>query len=380
MFAKPILADFQPLSPKIKMGRNENCWCLSGRKWKNCHKDRESTKRLPEAALHAELYRQAQFETCSHPNAPEDCAFGAIRSHTIQRGTALKAIAEQGHVLSGRDSRPGRPTEFRLESVGINTASTFRGFCAKHDGETFRDADQAVDVDEWVAFLLGYRALSYERYMKNISIPTLEIYRDHLDAGLPFESQEQIQKYLHGNLYTTRLAVAEHTRHKISWDNALVNRSTDNLKWASMTFDGVLPIVASGAYYPEYDFTGKRLQSLTAPVGSLNMLTFNVIPLGGKTRAIFGWLDGKMQAGTLIESFLALSDDQRSSALIQFCFDTSDNIFVTPSWWNGLDRELKGKLAALLANSTPGDKDPNGLRLLSKQLSSVPLAEAQCHW
>jgi hypothetical protein len=379
MLNKPLLADFKPIVAKPEMSRNESCWCQSGRKWKRCHKDRQSANRLPEAALHAEVYKQAQFTTCLHPSAPASCSFGPIRSHTVQRATALKAISEDGHVLSGRDARPGKPAEFLLERVGINSASTFRGFCSKHDGEAFRDADRATDVTEWIAFLLGYRALSYERYMKDISIPLLEKYRDHLDAGLPFEAQERIQRYIHGNLFTSRLAVIEHERHKSRWDIALQQGKPEGFKWACLTFDGILPIVASGAYYPEYDFAGKRLQTLTSPIGTLNMLTFNVVVIGNNTKIVFGWLDRKAQSSQLIDSFLSLEQEYMASSIIQFFFDTSDNIFVTPSWWESLDRKLKKKLAALLANSTPGDKDPNGLRPLSKELSPIALGEAECH-
>ena len=42
---KALLAGYKPLGPKETMGRNEPCWCRSGRKWKHCHRERSRQKR-----------------------------------------------------------------------------------------------------------------------------------------------------------------------------------------------------------------------------------------------------------------------------------------------------------------------------------------------
>ena len=207
MLNKPLFADFVALSPQETMDRNRPCWCMSGKKWKKCHRNRETKSRLPESALHAEWYKQAELALCMHPDAPKGCSVGAIRAHTVQRATALKSISEQNHVLSGRDNRPGKTSEFRLERIGINSASTFKGFCSLHDNHSFREIDNLKELSDWTIFLLGYRALAYELYMKMVSLPTIEFYRDHLDSGMPFQRQAAIQQYLNGNIYTTKIVI-----------------------------------------------------------------------------------------------------------------------------------------------------------------------------
>jgi hypothetical protein len=327
--------------------------------------------RLPDAALQAEIAKQAKLELCMHPEAPQNCTLGSIRAHTVQKATALRAIAERGHVLSGRDSRPGKRNEFRLESVGVNKASTFRGFCSHHDQSTFKEADTALRVSENICFLLGYRALAYELYMKIISVPVLTMYREYIDAGMSFSAQVEVQQHIHGQLYTSRLAVDEHSRLKGGWDRALITGDRSELSWASYRFEGVLPVVTSGAFYPEIDFSGQRLQALDAPIGHLGLLTFSVVPIDGGTHAIFAWLDRKPQNSQFVDSLTGISPLQMSSTLVQFCFDTSDNIFVRPSWWQALEPKYKKSLSDLLANSTPGDKNPRGLQLITDQLAPV---------
>lgn len=161
------------LTPVQKMGRNEKCWCLSGIKWKKCHSIREFQKALPISAHLHELRKQLELEVCLHPDAPNGCSSGMARSHTVQRNGGISAIAEDGHVLSGRDSRSNNfspETGNDLSLVGVHSASTFRGFCAYHDNLTFRPSDTAIAITAEVAFLLAYRALAYEVYMKMVAL------------------------------------------------------------------------------------------------------------------------------------------------------------------------------------------------------------------
>ena len=75
---------------------------------------------------------------CLHPAAPVGCT-KIGRAHTIQRATALKRIARDGHLYTTPLDLPhamaSGPKAMRL--VGIEKASTFAGFCARHDDELF---------------------------------------------------------------------------------------------------------------------------------------------------------------------------------------------------------------------------------------------------
>jgi hypothetical protein len=72
MFALPRL------HPKESMGRNEACWCLSGKKWKHCHRDREA------------LSPVNVFE--SFEAMRETFAEGYCRDPPHQSGTRLAAV------------------------------------------------------------------------------------------------------------------------------------------------------------------------------------------------------------------------------------------------------------------------------------------------
>lgn len=358
---KPMFSSFDPLRPQASMRRNEMCWCRSGRKWKHCHALRQSEPALPRAALATKFYQIASDTAlCYHPSAPDECSHGIIRAHTIQKRSGLDVIAEEGHVLSARDGRSGVLAK-DLELIGINKASTFRGFCSKHDTVTFQKAENIRTFDVRVAYLLCYRALCFEAYMKMVALKTLDFFRDVIDRGSDFEGQVESQDSLSRFIYTTQLGKFEHERLKLIWDRYLDNYGGANFQWYAIQFDGLIPLVTSGTFFPERDFSGAALQPITAPVGALGLLGFNILPIAGKTCAIFGWLDNKPQNLNFVKSLHNIPPDLLASSIVQFSFDTSDNLFVRPSWWQQLPLQQRQFLLQVLRSSTPGRKTANGL-------------------
>lgn len=325
----------------------------------------------------AEINEQARYEICMHPEAPLNCTPRAIRAHTVQRATGLASIAEDGHVLSGRDAKPKKFSQNDLERIGVHSASTFRGFCSYHDQNTFHDCDVAKTADSRVAFLLGYRALCYELYMKIISISVLQRYRDTLDAGCNFAAQCEIQHFISTQIYTTKVAIDEHSRIKREWDTFIVNKDDPGGIWSILSFDKNLPVTTSGAFYPERNFLGQNIQRLDAPIGSLSLLTFNVTSIAGHTKAIFYSLDKRDPSRNFLFSLLTINNHNLASAIINFCFDASDNIFVKPSWWEQIDEREKRRLLITLKRSLPGNKIANALTIYRTDLYKANVIKKQ---
>ena len=89
-----------PLTPQQTMGRNDPCWCCSGRKWKHCHlgRDKQQPRNINDF-LNAIGQEQARGY-CVHPDAGTGtCSAGPTEAHTIQKEGGLRAIAENEHVI-----------------------------------------------------------------------------------------------------------------------------------------------------------------------------------------------------------------------------------------------------------------------------------------
>src|SRR5579859_7835702 len=83
----------------IKLGRNDLCWCGSGKKFKKCHLDRGKQEPARPWEVDAHLRERSQSGTCLHVGtaAAATCGAKAIGSHTVPR-KMLKQIARDGHV------------------------------------------------------------------------------------------------------------------------------------------------------------------------------------------------------------------------------------------------------------------------------------------
>jgi SEC-C motif len=132
------------------MGRNERCWCGSGKKWKLCHLGREQQEPVNVYEHMRAMRDQFGKGRCSHPEAgPDTCGGRVIRSHTIQKHGGLAAIAEDGHVISVRSAFERlRYNEGQIipAKMGVNRASTFLGFCDRHDSEMFKSVENGTIV------------------------------------------------------------------------------------------------------------------------------------------------------------------------------------------------------------------------------------------
>ena len=127
-----------------------------------------------------------------------------MRAHTLHRAGLLEVISVDQHVY-GLDltAMPDDSGVYRFKRIGINKASTFTGFCQRHDTELFLP----IETKPFIAskeqlFLLAYRAFSKELYAKRFAIrlaPLLrkgDIGKDPLQQVL-LQNQLYVQEQLH---------------------------------------------------------------------------------------------------------------------------------------------------------------------------------------
>ena len=127
----------------------------------------------PKALFYKAMNLLREEKQCMHPDQG-NCSGNIIKAHTISKSSALKPMAVDGHIymFDHSDHRTFK-SAYNLGylepvKVGINKATTFTGFCGKHDNDAFEkidDPDMSVGLDE--AMLLSYRSLAREIYAKN---------------------------------------------------------------------------------------------------------------------------------------------------------------------------------------------------------------------
>jgi len=338
---------------RAKIGRNDPCWCHSGKKYKKCHLERDGQPKKQPWEIAADVREQFRSEKyCIHALAgPTNCEGQIVRAHTIPRSAGLAAIAENGHV-HGSDydfmslvRNNGRIVQKR---IGVNEASTFTGFCGLHDNKTFEPLEnEPLSASPQQCFLMGYRAACRELFLKRLHVESIKILRD-LDHGHEIQRQEFVQGIADITEVGTLLGCAEIGYHKGLYDHVLVNSRWDQYHSLVLEF-GVTPdILYTGGFAPESDFSGQVLQRLTSEP-PLSFITVTLMPSDAGGFAVLGWEDhSDGVCRRFAESLKSLPPDDIGNALVRLGYEHIENTYARPSWWESMPTEMRGALTRRL--------------------------------
>ena len=84
-----------------KRGRNEPCWCGSGKKYKRCNLNRDHEPRLQPWEADQGLRQYYGVRRCMAPESVRElCSDNIVRAHTVPKSGSLRQIAQYGHVYA----------------------------------------------------------------------------------------------------------------------------------------------------------------------------------------------------------------------------------------------------------------------------------------
>lgn len=348
------------------MGRNEKCWCLSEKKWKNCHSDKNKKEPMKISdRFSLETKSVLASSECLHPNK---CYKKPISSHTIQKSIGLNAISRDNHVMTFMTGLKGvTRNEGKLKATkkGIKMASTFPGFCGKHDGELFAP----IETREWItskenAFLLSLRAVSYEIYSKKRALFSAEFFQANADNGKEFYEQIQIQKSVSAYIYGIKKGMQDGELWKNSYDKCYLTGDYHNYHFLAIETKSPLPVCGCGSFHVDYDFEGNLLQNLMTTSEKIQHLTINAISNLNKGLIVFGWIgDPNGPARKFLESFEKVPKDQKINSVIKIFFEYIENTYFKEEWWESLSDQDRFSIEKRVNYTAKmNDRKPNALK------------------
>ena len=325
-----------------KLGRNDKCWCGSQKKFKRCHLNRAALRPLGKEEVYERFQRLYEEGDCLHPNASTStCEGKIIKAHTIQRNGGLNRIARDGHVYTLlKDGPMFDKTRWDPGSgpnrIGTRKASTFTGFCVRHDNELFAPLEKVpFDGSPLQVVLLAYRAICYELYMKERDLAGSELRRE-ADRGRP--PHIQVAMWESNSLHESGVqkAIRECDRLKSLYDQILFEEDFDGLGYYVIEFGKSPEVMCSATSQATHDFQGNRIHAL----GHLNIpaswLAFSLIATDDGGAAVFSWLADHKKSRDVIRTLHELPDSAIPDAIIRFMFEFFENTYFSPGWWDGL--------------------------------------------
>ena len=235
-------------------------------------------------------------------------------------------------------------TNGEANKVGIKTASTFRGFCSKHDNELFAPIEKQpfIGTTEQMA-LLGYRAVCYELLMKEYLLDVDDILKD-MDKGQPLPVQRVHQEALSYRDSGAAKAIEELSLLKMRYEKMLLSKNYTELAYYVVLFTGMPVVMCCGVVQATHDFRGYKI----AELGHLNMpadwLTFSLIATDEGGAAVFTWPADQNSSHNVMMSLNNLPKADQTHAIVRFTFEFFENTYFSPEWWDSLDKHVQVQL------------------------------------
>ena len=337
----------EPPRGVLKIGRNDPCWCGSGKKLKKCHLAGETGAGPDRQEVLRRFMRVYETGRCLHPDAHVgSCSGDVIAAHTIQRSGGLDRIARRGHVYNmakhGRfyDRSKWAPDTGPI-SVGTKEASTFRGFCSRHDSQLFEPIERQPfsSKPEQIA-LLGYRAISYEWLMKEKLLETNDINRDILKDYPPLERQQYLEHIMFHNV-GVRKGIEDIKDLADHYSEMIMGGDYTGLAYYIVMFGDTPDVVSSGVIQTTHDFNGNKVAELGHPGHPVETVAYSLIVTDEGGAAVFSWPREHSLTSQVMATLDELPDQELPHAITRFTFEWFENTYFGPDWWDSLDEETQ---------------------------------------
>jgi len=335
-----------------KVGRNDPCWCGSGKKFKKCHFGRETEKRLPFGAVSQTLKNSSRIKTCLHPEASTETCNNIISAHTLQKSRVLDAIKDSKNNVSTFTIKPDGG--FKLQQLGWNKASTFTAFCGRHDDDTFADLEKSEYCGTArEIFLIAYRAVCLEVFQKRRVLKAQFPLRDLIDRGTSEQIQRIVQERAGSHYEGSKKGLEDLEYLKKEMDKALLADDLSEFLTCELAFTGPVSVVTTGAFSPNRLLKGVTIQVLHDTQTRIQGVAFGVDVRDKRPHVVFCCLKKDEAARAFIDELFFIPEVSLPEYIMQFFFAYCENTYFSQSWWESLNTKQQRYVRKLSGNPNP---------------------------
>ena len=111
-----------------------------------------------------------------------------------------------------------------------------------------------------------------------------------------------------------------------------------------VAFEAMPSVMAVGAFRPEFDYYGKRLQDLGQPTQTGECVALHILIAEGRATVALTWLATNDIAHRFVQSFIAQPHERLSSLAIQTAYEHVEDVCASQNWWDRLPATSQRRL------------------------------------
>ena len=267
-----------------------------------------------------------------------ECGEKIIRAHSLQK-RVFKDHAKNGHVYQFEPFTGSHDADKNLwpDPIGINEATTFLGFCERHDSQIFSPIENLPfqNTPEQI-FLHHYRAFAQMYYDKGYKFKIIENVLNDLAKKFSASELKSIAQKVYLNQYDAN----ELKTRKLYFDKQLQNKDWSEVEGYAFVGENMPDILTANFFAPRKNFHGQIFQD-TKLLAPLKWISFTVTAVDD--RAVF-LLCGNRGCSVLREFTASFREmPLQTLAIVTYVFCTFENFIMLPKWWESLSNDTQRK-------------------------------------
>lgn len=276
------------------------------------------------------------------------CSREMSNAHTIQRKRSLESIAENSHVCGfiNNENLDSEDLFVFSDNISVNHASTFHGFCQKHDNELFKDIDTGYFVaNDKQVYLLMFRTIAWQLY-NNISIlktkqKLLGLYQKEDRQLSDFEIELFLGKEKINCILNTVMRLM---------NDAIKKGDYSSIQYLVIQTSTIPDLMTSGSFIPE-NFIPSLSENDKIRFIDVNLISLNILSDSKNGYIVFSWLtDYKHNNENYLSKLIQCNDPLHR--IMEICFyQLNENIYFSKKWWDCLLPEQKELLLSIIRNT-----------------------------
>lgn len=287
-----------------------------------------------------QMKKESTIKECFHPSKSE-CVHPIKQAHSLQRNGRLSLIEEEVkgqnclYTVTSFSSSVKRHLE-DFTPVGKKVASTFYGFCGKHDTDVFEPIENHLfDGSDKHLFLHSYRSFAHSYHNKK---QELQLYTsDGWDVlkKMPGDYRDQL-------IAGVELALKDLDPEKQYLDDLLLHEKYDGLIYSLFPTEDFYPFGCSSLITPHFTVKNEVLEeNIHATDKPWISLILTVVPDLKNSLTILAANPNSAPAMKFIDHIEELNDEKYLHAISSLMTTLAENTFWSPKLWDAMSQQVK---------------------------------------